>query len=162
MTTITLRSPHGRIAIEQRRTLAKSLTEAVLKVEVGQLSAPARAGFQVWFREFDTSEIAIGGVLLCDQSAPADIVLVEIVVMDGHWPETDRARVIRNIYGALAAALDRNRPPPGWWVTFKVIDEGSWGSRGDVLSILDLLGTGVFAEARADLIREAIGSREVR
>lgn len=159
MTTITLRSPHGRITTEQRRTLAQSLTDAVLEVEVGQLAAAARAGFQFWFREFDATEVAIGGVLLCDQPTPTDVVLVDIVVMDGHWPDTDRAQVIRNVYAALTTALECDKPPPGWWATFQVIDDGSWGSRGGVLSILDLLGTGVFMYERAEAIRRAIGTR---
>jgi hypothetical protein len=45
-------------------------------------------------------------------------------------------------------------------VTFRVIDEGSWGSRGGVLSILDLLSSGVFTPERTAAIRAAIGGRE--
>ena len=40
---------------------------------------------------------------------------------------------------------------------FRVIDDGSWASSGGVLSILDLLGTGVFSDERAHAIREALG-----
>ena len=156
MTTITLRCLHGRVTTGQRSMLAQSLTDAVLEVEVGQLATAARAGFQVWFQEFDATEVAIGGALLCDQPTPIDVVLVEIVVMDGHWPDTDRAQVIRNTYAALTAGLGCDKPPPGWWVTFQVIDEGSWGSRGGVMSILDLLGTGVFTHERAEAIGEAM------
>ncbi|WFU44837.1 hypothetical protein QA640_21695 [Bradyrhizobium sp. CB82] len=34
--------------------------------------------------------------------------------------------------------------------------KGSWGSRGGVLSILDLLDSGVFTPARIKAIRDAI------
>ena len=49
-----------------------------------------------------------------------------------------------------------NKPLPTWWVTFEVIDEGSWGSSGSVLSILDLLNSGVFTKERVDAIRKKI------
>ncbi|MFF9121332.1 hypothetical protein ACF09Y_38275 [Streptomyces massasporeus] len=45
-----------------------------------------------------------------------------------------------------------------WWMTFRVIDEGSWGSRGTVLSVLSLLDTGVFTEEKADAVRTALGA----
>jgi hypothetical protein len=41
-------------------------------------------------------------------------------------------------------------------VTFQVIDEGSWGSRGGVVSILQLLDSGAFTAERVRAIRDAI------
>jgi hypothetical protein len=41
-------------------------------------------------------------------------------------------------------------------VNFQVIDEGSWGSRGGVLSILQLLDSGAFTAERIKAIRAAI------
>jgi hypothetical protein len=41
-------------------------------------------------------------------------------------------------------------------VTFRIIDEGSWGSRGRALSILDLVDSGVFTNERAAAIRAAV------
>ena len=35
-----------------------------------------------------------------------------------------------------------DRPSPAWWINFRVIEEGSWGSRGGVLTFLDLLEHG--------------------
>ncbi|MNW28996.1 hypothetical protein D3C74_58380 [compost metagenome] len=52
--------------------------------------------------------------------------------------------------------LEVPEPSPAWWVSFQVIDEGSWGSRGGVLSILDLLGSGVFTDEKAQAIRKNI------
>ncbi|WP_255441466.1 hypothetical protein [Actinoplanes sp. ATCC 53533] len=40
---------------------------------------------------------------------------------------------------------------------FRVIDEGSWGSRGGVLSVLDLLDPRVFTTERITAIRSALG-----
>ncbi|APA98321.1 hypothetical protein [Nocardia seriolae] len=37
-----------------------------------------------------------------------------------------------------------------------MIDEGSWGSRGGVLSVLDLLASGVFTEQKAAAVRAHI------
>jgi hypothetical protein len=48
-------------------------------------------------------------------------------------------------------------PSPAWWVNFRVIDDGSWASSGGVLSILDLLDTGVFTAERTEAIRAALG-----
>ncbi|HUG21388.1 hypothetical protein [Piscinibacter sp.] len=39
----------------------------------------------------------------------------------------------------------------------RAIDEGSWGSRGTVLSVLDLLASGVFTPERVAEIRKALG-----
>ena len=39
-----------------------------------------------------------------------------------------------------------------------VIDEGSWGSSGGVLSILPLLESGVFTEERVKAVRAALGA----
>jgi hypothetical protein len=38
-----------------------------------------------------------------------------------------------------------------------VIDEGSWGSSGGVLSVLPLLDSGVFTEERVKAVRAALG-----
>ena len=46
------------------------------------------------------------------------------------------------------------QPSPTWWVSFEIIDEGSWGSRGTSLSILDLLGSGSFSKERESEIRK--------
>ncbi|MDR6841355.1 hypothetical protein [Pseudoxanthomonas sacheonensis] len=54
---------------------------------------------------------------------------------------------------AMAEGCGIDKPSLAWWVTFRVIDEGSWGSRGGVTSIFDLLASGVFTEAKADAIR---------
>ncbi|MEV4360775.1 tautomerase family protein [Nonomuraea sp. NPDC049625] len=80
MTVITVTAPQGRLSVEQRRALARTLTDAVL--------------------------------------VPA--------------------------------------PSPAWWVNFRVIEDGSWASGGRVLSILDLLDTGVFTEERAKAVRAAL------
>ena len=50
----------------------------------------------------------------------------------------------------------RDHARASWWVTFRVIDEGSWGSRAQVLSILDLLASGVFTPERIAEIRKAL------
>jgi hypothetical protein len=39
-----------------------------------------------------------------------------------------------------------------------VIDEGSWGSSGGVLSVLPLLERGVFTGERAKAVRAALGA----
>jgi hypothetical protein len=83
---------------------------------------------------------------------------IDVAVMDAAWPTDVRAVVIRNLLAAMAEVLGIAKPSPTWWVNFRVIDEGSWGSRGNVLSILDLLGTGVFAPERVATIRQAIGA----
>lgn len=83
-----------------------------------------------------------------------DIILINILVMDGDWRNEVRKEVIQNILSNLTQALDMKEPSPGWWVSFQVIDEGSWGSRGGVLSILDLLDSGVFTKEKAESIRQ--------
>ena len=154
MTVITLTYPEGRIDRGQRAALATSLTDAVLEVECGQVVAPARAGFQVHFRPLASDGMAIGGQLVADSSV--DIMLVDVAVMDGHWPASDRKRVIENLYATLCRVLDVAKAPPSWWVNFRVIEEGSWGSRGRVLSVLDLLDTGAFTHERAEQIKRSM------
>lgn len=157
MTMIAVNYPEGRISLEQRRVLAETLTDAVLVPEVGQFCPPAREGFQVRFSEFSTGHMGIGGKLLVD-TPEKDIILINILVMDGDWRNEVRKEVIQNILSSLAQALDVKEPSPGWWVSFQVIDEGSWGSRGGVLSILDLLDSGVFTEEKAQAIRNNFSS----
>ncbi len=154
MTVITVTAPFGRIDLDQRKALASSLTDAVLVPEIGHQVDAARVGFQVHFVELDSSHMAIGGRLLSETGAEA--MVVDVAVMDGAWPKEVRAQVVDRLYLALTKALGVEAPSPTWWVTFRVIDEGSWGSRGGVLSILDLLATGVFTAQRADEIRKAI------
>lgn len=152
MTIITVRAPAGRITAAQRSALAQSLTDAVLVPEIGQFAAAARIGFQVHFADLPADCMAIGGQLVVDTGA--DILTVDVAVMDGDWPADVRGEVIRNIFSALAAELGLPDPSPYWWVNFRVIEEGSWGSRGKVLSILDLLDTGVFTPDKKTAIRE--------
>ncbi|MCA1360413.1 tautomerase enzyme [Bradyrhizobium sp. IC3069] len=156
MTIITVTAPAGRLGLPQRRQLAESLTDAVLEPEVGQRAPAARMGFQVHFHDLPSDSMAIGGRLLCDQDKPRDIITVNIAVMNAAWPAAVRAEVIRNVLARLAEACGMPAPSPTWWVNFEIIDEGSWGSRGGVLSILQLLDSGVFTPARIEAIRAAL------
>lgn len=159
MTVITVAALEGRLSLAQRRVLAATLTDAVLVPEVGQAAPSARVGFQVHFVERSRGHIAIGGALVEDlplDPMVIDPMLIDIAVMEAAWPREVRARVIANVYEALAAALEVAAPSPAWWVNFRVIEEGSWGSRGGPLSILDLLDSGVFTPERAAEIRAAL------
>lgn len=154
MTVITVTALEGRVSLAQRRVLAKTLTDVVLIPEVGQAAPAARVGFQVHFVERSCSHVGIGGALVED--LPLDPMLIDIAVMEAAWPRELRAQVIANVYEALTVALEVPAPSPAWWVNFRVIEEGSWGSRGGSLSILDLLGSGVFTSERAAEIRAAL------
>lgn len=156
MTIITVSTPEGRLSPEQRRELALSLTDAVLVPEVGQPAPPARIGFQVHFVERTLDRMAICGRLLCDQSPAPDVATVDICVMDAAWPTSVRKQVTENVLAAMTKACAMAQPSPAWWTTFRTIDEGSWGSRGSVLSILDLLASGVFTPERVAEIRDAL------
>lgn len=153
MTIINVNSPVGRISARQRSLLAEALTDAVLIPEVGQFCPPAREGFQVLFTERPRDYMAIGGKLLSDQPE-RDVITINILVMDGDWPNDVRKVVINNTFRSLTSILEVPEPSPAWWVSFQVIDEGSWGSRGGVLSILDLLGSGVFTDEKVQAIRK--------
>lgn len=162
MTFINVTTPQGRLNVDQRRKLAKTLTDAVLVPEVGRLSPEARRGYQVHFSERLLDMIAHAGELLSDK--PSDVMVLDVVVMDCCWTREDRAVVIRNILSALAEACGMEKPSPTWWINFRVIEEGSWGSRGGVLSFLHLLdqGPSVFSPERAAAIRTALAIRYER
>lgn len=154
MTVITVRSPAGRLNGDQRRKLAQTLTDAVMVPEIGQFVEAARAGFQVHFVELADDAMAIGGVLISDRKL--DVMLIDVAVMDGDWPKPVRATVIERIFAAMAEACGVEKAASGWWVNFRVIDEGSWGSRGGVISIFDLLQSGAFSERKAAAIHAAV------
>jgi hypothetical protein len=162
MTVITVTSPDGRLSLAQRRVLAETLTDAVLVPEIGQFAPAARLGFQVQFVERRLDELAFGGKLLTDWAPLPDVMMIGIAVMDAAWPATVRRRVIENVLRCLADACGLPASPPTWWVQFQVIAEGSWGSRGTALSILDLLETGVFSAERAQEIRAALAPSDAR
>ncbi|MEU6355765.1 hypothetical protein ABZ896_41710 [Streptomyces sp. NPDC047072] len=102
--------------------------------------------------------LAIGGRLLVDAGPELDVMTVDIAVMDAAWQPDVRAEVIERVLAALADACGMEWPSPAWWVTFRVIDEGSWGSSGGVLSVLSLLESGVFTEERVKAVRAALGA----
>ncbi|MFI5800556.1 4-oxalocrotonate tautomerase family protein [Streptomyces sp. NPDC051677] len=158
MTILTVNAPTGRLSLEQRRELAETLTDAVLVPEVGQHAPAARVGFQVHFVERERDMMAIGGRLLADAGPELDVMVIDIAVMDAAWQPAVRAEVIERVLAALAAAYGLEKPSPAWWVNFRVIDEGSWGSSGGVLSILPLLESGVFTEERVKAVRAALGA----
>ncbi|MFF0190978.1 tautomerase enzyme [Streptomyces sp. NPDC005244] len=158
MTIITVNTSKNRLEVAQRRTLAATLTDAVLVPEIGQLVPAARIGFQVHFVERAPDMMAIGGQLLADAEPAPDVMVIDVAVMDGDWPRQVRAQVIERILAAMAEACGMPKPSPSWWVNFRVIDEGSWGSSGTVLSILSLLDSGVFTKEKAEAIRSALGT----
>ena len=158
MTVITVNAPVGRLSVEQRRALALTLTDAVLVPEVGQLASDARVGFQVLFRDYEADQMAIGGVLIADLPQSADVVVIDIAVMDADWQQDVRAEVITRVLNAMADACGLAAPSASWWVNFRVIDEGSWGAGAGVLSILSLLDSGVFTPERASSIRHALNA----
>ncbi|MCX5374670.1 tautomerase enzyme [Streptomyces sp. NBC_00015] len=157
MTVITVNTPTGRLSPEERRALAETLTDAVLVPEVGQFAPAARVGFQVHFVEREPDMMAIGGRLLADAGQGLDVMVIDVAVMDGDWRRKVRAEVIERVLAAMAEACGLPAPSPAWWVNFRVIDEGSWGSSGGVLSVLPLLDSGVFTEEKIKAIRTAIG-----
>lgn len=159
MTVILVNTKKDRLNLEQRRFLAEKLTDAVLVPEIGQLVPLARRGFQVHFIENDPDKIAIGGKLIIDQSTEPDVILINILVMDSSWPDEVRAEVIKNILAKLAEACGVSEPPATWWVTFQVVDEGSWGSGQGVLSIFDLLNSGAFSSERVEIIRRTLNNK---
>ncbi|GKQ36113.1 tautomerase enzyme [Streptomyces sp. A012304] len=159
MTIITVNAPQGRLSLEQRRELAGTLTDAVLVPEVGQHAPAARVGFQVHFVERARDMMAIGGRLLADAGQELDVMVIDVAVMDAAWRPDVRAEVIERVLAALAAACGLEKPSPTWWVNFRVIDEGSWGASGGVLSVLPLLESGVFTAERAEAVRAALGVR---
>lgn len=126
--------------------------------EVGQFAPAARPGFQVHFVERERDMMAIGGRLLADADPELDVMVIDLAVMDAAWQPDVRAEVIERVLAALATACGLEQPAPAWWVNFRVIDEGSWGSSGGVLSILPLLESGVFTEERVKAVRAALGS----
>lgn len=156
MTIITVNAPTGRLSQEQRRTLAETLTDAVLVPEVGQFAPPARVGFQVHFVERKPDMMAIGGRLLADIGPEADVMAIDVTVMDGDWRQEARTAVIERVLAAMADACGLPKPSPTWWATFRVVDEGSWGSSGGILSVLSLLDSGAFTEEKAAAIRTAL------
>ncbi|WP_432031811.1 tautomerase family protein [Streptomyces antibioticus] len=158
MTVITVNTSKGRLSREQRRRLAETLTDAVLVPEVGQSVPAARVGFQVHFVERESDMMAIGGRLLADAGPDPDVMVIDVAVMDGDWRQEVRAEAVERVLSAMAEACGLPEPAPAWWVNFRVIDEGSWGSRGGVLSVLSLLESGVFAEEKAKAIRAALGA----
>lgn len=160
MTIITVTAPAGRLTSTQRGALAPALTDAVLIPEVGQPSLAARAGFQVHFVELSPEHMAIGGALLSQQATVPDPITIDVCVMDAAWPKSLRRTVIENVLAALTQVCGTARPSPAWWVNFRVVDEGSWGSRGGVLSILDLLDSGAFTPERVREIRAAVAAGE--
>jgi phenylpyruvate tautomerase PptA (4-oxalocrotonate tautomerase family) len=158
MTVITVNTKKDRLSREQRRTLAETLTDAVLVPEVGQFAPAARPGFQVHFVEREPDMMAIGGRLLADAGPELDVMVIDVAVMDADWRREVRAQVIERVLAAMADACGLDKPSPAWWVNFRVIDEGSWGSSGGVLSILTLLDSGVFTEEKTKAIRAATDS----
>jgi phenylpyruvate tautomerase PptA (4-oxalocrotonate tautomerase family) len=156
VTVITVNTPKGRLSVEERRALAETLTDAVLVPEVGQFAPAARVGFQVHFVEREADMMAIGGRLLVDTGQGLDVMAIDVAVMDGDWRREVRAEVIERILAAMAEACGLPEPSPAWWVNFRVIDEGSWGSSGGVLSVLSLLDSGMFTEEKIKAIRTAI------
>lgn len=155
MTVITVNTAKDRLTREQRRTLAETLTDAVLVPEIGQFAPAARAGFQVHFVEREPDMMAIGGRLLADVPG-LDVMVIDVAVMDADWRQEVRTQVVERVLAAMADACGLDQPAPAWWVNFRVIDEGSWGSSGGVLSVLSLLDSGVFTEEKAEAIRTAL------
>ncbi|MFC7302742.1 MerR family transcriptional regulator [Streptomyces monticola] len=101
---------------------------------------------------------AIGGRLLADTGPGLDVMVIDVAVMDGDWRQEVRTAVIERLLAALADACGLAKPSRAWWVNFRVIDEGSWGSSGGVLSVLSLLESGVFTEEKAKAVRTALGA----
>ncbi|MGW2618046.1 tautomerase family protein [Streptomyces sp. NPDC001500] len=90
MTIITVNTPTGRLSQERRRKLAHTLTDAVLVPEVGQFAPSARVGFQVHFVEREPDMMAVGGRLLADIGPDADVMVIDVAVMDGDWRQEVR------------------------------------------------------------------------
>lgn len=109
MTLITVTSEKGRLSLDQRRELARTLTDAVLVPEVGQPAPAARIGFQVHFVEREPDTMAIGGMPVSDQQHRVDVMVIDIAVMDGDWPREVRAEVIERTFAALTGATGPKR-----------------------------------------------------
>ena len=104
MTVIHVMTPRRRLNADQRRVLAKTLTDAVLVPEVGKLAPEARRGYQVHFTERPLDMIAHGGELLSDK--PSDVMVIDVVAMDCCW----RARIAPP---SSATSMPHSQTPAG-------------------------------------------------
>jgi phenylpyruvate tautomerase PptA (4-oxalocrotonate tautomerase family) len=100
MTVIHVMTPQGRLNVDQRRVLAKTLTDAVLVPEVGKLAPEARRGYQVHFAERPLDMIAHGGELLSDK--PSDVMVIDVA-----------AGPVRTALPSSATSMRRSRTPAG-------------------------------------------------
>jgi phenylpyruvate tautomerase PptA (4-oxalocrotonate tautomerase family) len=101
LTVITVNTAKDRLTREQRRTLAETLTDAVLVPEIGQFVPAARAGFQVHFVEREPDMMAIGGRLLADVPG-LDVMVIDVAVMDADWRQEVRTQVVERVLSVLS------------------------------------------------------------
>ena len=101
--------------------------------------------------------MALGGVLASDSGS--NLIVIDIAGMYGDWGTDVRKDVIDRVFHALCKALGVNAPNPGWWVNFRIIEEGSWGAYGSVVSIETLMKSGVFTPEKAKAIRAKLAAQ---
>lgn len=127
--------PAGAMTEEAERTLIREVTDLVVEQEIGDRDHPA--GQQASWVFLHRPLVSVAG-------APATSARYRFIVSlpEGQFDEARREAVVQGITEAISRAEGRaleevrNRV----WVLALEVPDGSWGSRGSVVRLPDILG----------------------
>jgi phenylpyruvate tautomerase PptA (4-oxalocrotonate tautomerase family) len=165
MPLVRVTHPHGALPPGPKRRLAEALTDIVLDAEVDAVTEPGRMVTVIQFHEVAADAWAVAGRMRCDDPAPPDHFVVDVIVLEALLDGTRRSDVHRRVTEAFQHAFGDAADPMlalRVWVLVHEVREGGWGAAGRTVSATDVaqfinpaLPAARLAEIRAGLARTA-------
>jgi phenylpyruvate tautomerase PptA (4-oxalocrotonate tautomerase family) len=156
MPLVRLTYPRGALTPDQKRSIAQSLTEAVLDAEVDAVTDAGRMVTVVHFNEATADDWAVGGQLRSTAAGAPNHFIVDLIVLEGLLENGRKAECHRRVTEAFEKALGGGDPmlPLRVWVLVHEVPEGSWGAGGRTVSALDVaqfISADLSEERRAEI-----------
>ncbi|MEM7413517.1 MAG: hypothetical protein AAF430_25015 [Myxococcota bacterium] len=144
---------------ERKQQLASRLIAAFARVEVGQDSPAAHAGFLVHFEEVAPEDLYMGAQRMADAGGSGRAAVVTTQVMAGPWTDAMKAQLFGDLESVIREEVDMPRSGSGadFWMTITEVPEGAWGYGGKPVSIASLAP--VFSEDRQARIHRYLEDR---
>lgn len=134
MPMIDIFAPKGALSVKARDTLAKRLTDCLLKWEgVSDGNTAIQALAWVYVHESETGAFYVGGARAAEPR-----FRIEVTTPEGALDDERRAGLVKETAEIVEATIGPVAKDTNHWVLLKEIKDGSWGAAGRIFRHADI------------------------
>ena len=130
--------PQGQLDLKRKTTLAKKLTDILIRMEGGAATNAGRAFATVMMTESDAQSWFVGGRLDSTYVAKAGKFVVYVTIPEGYMNAAHKTEVHSWVNAAIVETMDCQDDPHAGaniMVVINEVPEGNWGANGKTIGM---------------------------